>query len=136
MRLITTGCTQSAILRSLGDPGVGRMNMNEKTIRDKLVEHGQTLFHAPKQLIQFTKVQAADTLRNDLINHPHAFVLACVMDRQMKAERAWLIPYRISEKLGGFSMKDLYHLSRAEVIRLMSKPEPLHRFVDSRYDSR
>jgi len=104
--------------------------MNEKTIRDRLVEHGQMLFHAPKQLIQFTKVPEADTLLNDLINHPHAFVLACVMDRQMKAERAWLIPYRISEKLGGFSMKDLCHLSRPEVIRLMSEPEPLHRFVD------
>lgn len=104
--------------------------MNEKVIRDRLVEHGQTLFRAPKQLIQFTKVPEADALLNDLNNHPHAFVLACVMDRQIKAEKAWLVPYRISEKLSGFSMTILSRLSLADVNRLMSQPEPLHRFVD------
>ena len=104
--------------------------MNEKAIRDILVEHGETLFSAPKQLIQFTKVAEADTLLNDLDTRPHAFVLACVMDRQVKAEKAWLIPYRISEKLGGFSMAALSQLSRADVNRLMSQPEPLHRFVE------
>jgi len=99
--------------------------MNEKVIRDRLVEHGQTLFRAPKQLIQFTKVPEADALLNDLNNHPHAFVLACVMDRQVKAEKAWLVPYRISEKLSGFSMTILSRLSLADVNRLMSQPEPL-----------
>ena len=67
---------------------------------------------------------------NDLEAHPHAFVLACVMDRQVKAEKAWLVPYRISEKLNGFSMATLCSLSKAEVNRLMTHPEPLHRFVD------
>ncbi len=104
--------------------------MNEKAIRDRLVEHGQTLFHAPKQLIQFTKNPAADALLNDLTNHPHAFVLACVMDRQIKAEKAWLIPHKISEKLGGFSMQTLRQLSQADVTRLMTNPESLHRFVN------
>ncbi len=104
--------------------------MNENSIRDRLVDHGQTLFQAPKQLIQFTKVPEADALLNDLDAHPHAFVLACVMDRQVKAEKAWLIPYRISEKLHGFSMDTLSPLSRSDVNRLMTQPEPLHRFVD------
>ena len=99
-------------------------------IRNRLVEHGQTLFNAPKELIHFTRVPEADTLLNDLTNHPHAFVLACVMDRQIKAEKAWLIPYRISDKIHGFSMQTLSLLSLAEVKRLMSEPEPLHRFVD------
>jgi endonuclease III len=105
--------------------------MNERAIRDRLVEHGQTLFSAPKELIQFTKVAEADALLNDLENYPHAFVLACVMDRQIRAERAWLIPYRISERLGSFSVKALSNLSAADVSRLMSKPEPLHRFVET-----
>lgn len=105
--------------------------MNEKAIRDRLIEHGQTLFRAPRQLIRFTKELQADTLLNDLTNHPHAFVLACVMDRQVKAEKAWLIPYRISKKIGGFSMATLNTLSRADMNRLMTEPEPLHRFVDT-----
>jgi endonuclease III len=108
--------------------------MNETFIRDKLVEHGQALFRAPKQLIQFTREPRADGLLNDLTNHPHAFVLACVMDRQVKAEKAWLIPYRITEKIGGFSMQALVALSRAELYRLMTEPEPLHRFVDTMTD--
>lgn len=108
--------------------------MNEKGIRDRLVEHGQTLFRAPKALIRFTKEAGADALLNDLTDHPHAFVLACVMDRQVKAEKAWLIPYRISVKIGGFSMERLSTLSRTDVKRLMAEPEPLHRFVDMMAD--
>ena len=108
--------------------------MYEKSIRNMLVEHGERLFHAARQVVQFTKVPQADALLNDLDAHPHAFVLACVMDRQIKAEKAWLIPYRISEKLGGFSMQRLALLSRTDVNHLMSKPEPLHRFVDRMSD--
>lgn len=110
---------------------VSRKEMNDKSIRDRLVEHGETLFHAPKQPIQFTKDPLADGLLNDLDHHPHAFVLACVMDRQLKTERAWLIPYRISEKIGGFSMDILSTLSQGDVNRLMREPEPLHRFVET-----
>ena len=109
---------------------VSRKQMNEKAIRNRLVEHGEKLFRAPKQLIRFTGNKKADLLLNDLKKHPHAFVLACLMDRQIKAERAWLIPYLISQKIRGFSMKRLSALSAEDVRRLMSKPEPLHRFVD------
>jgi endonuclease III len=104
--------------------------MNEKAIRDRLVERGQILFNAPRKFVQFTRLPEADALLNDLAGYPHAFVLACVMDRQIKTERAWLIPHRISERLGSFSLDALSRLSRADVKRLMSKPDPLHRFVD------
>lgn len=103
--------------------------MDERTIRDRLVDRGRTLFSSPKTLVPFTRIQAADALLNDLAGHPHAFILACVMDRQIKAERAWLIPYKISEQLGGFSMQMLGALSRDEVKSLMTSPESLHRFA-------
>lgn len=108
--------------------------MNEKSIRDRLVGRGEILFRAPKQPISFTKEPQADALLNDLDEHPHAFVLACVMDRQVKAERAWLIPYRISQKIGGFSVERLSALTREDVNRIMREPEPLHRFVDKMAD--
>ncbi len=66
---------------------------NEAAIRDALVKRGQDLFNATQKHVQFTKNAAADALLNDLAGHPHAFVLACLMDRQVKAEKAWLIPY-------------------------------------------
>ncbi len=47
--------------------------MNEQAIAERLVEHGRTLFDAPMQTIQFTKVPEADALLNDLDSHPHAF---------------------------------------------------------------
>ena len=102
------------------------------SIRDRLVEQGEKLFQSPKQVIQFTEDTNANVLLNDLVNYPHAFVLACVMDRQVKAEKAWLIPYKITKKLNNnFSMDILCGLSLDQVEKLMKEPEPLHRFVDN-----
>ncbi len=104
--------------------------IDEQAIKSRLVERGQQLFEAPRELVRFTSEDEADRLLNDLKGHPHAFVLACVMDRQIKAERAWLIPYRFREKLGGFSIELLSQQSEADVYRLMTEPEPLHRYVE------
>ncbi len=104
------------------------MEINE--IKNRLVEHGKRLFYSPKSSVNFTGIAKADILLNDLSDYPHAFVLACVMDRQIKAEKAWIIPFKFSEKLGGFSMKILKQLTPKQVYQLMSQPEPLHRFVD------
>jgi len=103
--------------------------MNEQIIRDRLVEHGTKLFKSPREFIRFTRDNDADRLLNNLEEYPHAFILACVMDRQIKAERAWLIPYRFQEKLGGFSIKTLLIQSQEDIHKLMAEPEPLHRFV-------
>lgn len=105
--------------------------MSEKDIRETLIEQGKRLFDAPKEaLIAFTDSPGANALLNDLQTHPHAFVLACLMDRQVAYEKAWLIPYTISEKLGTFSIEALAKQSREDVKVLMSKPDPLHRFSD------
>jgi endonuclease III len=95
-----------------------------------LIRKGRRLFDAPKQFVRFTNDGKADSLLNDLEKFPHAYVLACVMDRQIRAERAWIIPYRFSEKLGGFQFSTLQALSQEQIRNLMAKPEPLHRFVD------
>lgn len=76
--------------------------MTNDTIKELLLRRGEDLFQAPPRLVAFTNEPDADTLLNDLQYHPHAFVLACVMDRQIKAERAWLIPHLISQRIGGF----------------------------------
>jgi len=104
--------------------------MDELTIRDRLVKHGTLLLTAPTQLTHFAGIAAADVLLNDIKRSPHAFVLACTMDRQIKAERAWAIPHLIERKIGGFSMKQLNKLSRDEINKLMSEPEKLHRFPE------
>ncbi len=102
--------------------------MNEKEISQILIGKGQALFQSPKAFIRFTNDDSADSLLNDLENFPHAFVIGCVMDRQVKAEIAWAIPYAISEKLGNFSFQTLSNLSLNQIEKLMTEPSPLHRF--------
>src|SRR5687767_10086385 len=50
------------------------------------------------------------------------------MDRQIRAERAWQVPYLLSQKLKGFDFPSLKRLSLTRIVRLMTVPEPLHRF--------
>jgi len=70
------------------------MNKNTKEIIKILIDRGKELLKQPYKKIEFTGNEEADNLLNDLDNFPHAFVLACIMDRQIKAERAWL--FRVS----------------------------------------
>jgi len=105
--------------------------VSEGDIRKLLLDKGQGLFDAPPQKpIIFTHVKAANLLLSDLERYSHAFVLACVMDRQMKAELAWLIPHRLEQKLEGFAFPKLAQLSLSDWGQLMRYPEPLHRFPD------
>lgn len=87
----------------------------DSIIAAELVQRGQRRFSAPATPVLFTNEPGADALLNDLANHPHAFVLACVMDRQIKAERAWAIPYRLAQVLGGFSLKRLLEVTPEEL---------------------
>jgi endonuclease III len=111
--------------------------MNETAIRDRLVEKGRSLFEAPKEkLIEFIGDPAADALLNDLDKRPHAFVLACLMDRLVDYKRAWLVPYKISQKLKGeFSIEVLSQLSPEKVKQLMSGPPPLIPFFNKMSDT-
>lgn len=102
--------------------------MTAKLISHILVDKGKTLFDSPREFVSFTSDHQADLLLNDLASTPHAFVLACVMDRLIKAELAWSIPYRIARKVGNFEFNTLSALKLKEIESLMTDPEPLHRF--------
>jgi len=80
--------------------------------------------------VNFTGNPEADKLLNDIETTPHAFVLACVMDRQIKAEKAWLIPYFIAKKLGSLEFRFLAGFSVEKINNLMTIPQPLHRFPE------
>jgi len=92
-----------------------------------LIERGGELLAQPRSRIDFSRNIGADNLLNDLDNYPHAFVLACVMDRQMRAERAWLIPYEVSKELDGFEFRKLLLLD-VNAIKEIFKRKSLHRF--------
>ena len=63
----------------------------------------------------------------DLKNTPHAFVLACIMDSGISAERAWQIPSKIKEGIGSFELKKLLE-KKGEINSLFTGSPPLHRY--------
>ncbi len=107
------------------------MTMSIEPIRNRLVRRGSKIFRQPASFVAFSKVEESDRLLNDLEHHPHAFVVACLMDRQVRAELAWLVPHRLRERLGSFAFSRLRRLSERRIRHLMTNPEPLHRFTDT-----
>ena len=100
----------------------------EEQIKVRLLKRGKELLSKPYEKVPFTKHDNADDLFNDLSNYPHAFVLGCLMDRRMPAEKAWMVPYNIKLRLGSFEFADLQKLSLEDVESLMMAPTPLHRY--------
>lgn len=100
---------------------------NQEKIVKILIRKGKELFNQPYKKIEFTKNPEADNLLNNLKEYPHAFVLACIMDRQIKAEKAWLIPYKISKEIGTFKFSKLLSLKLSEIKKIF-KRKNLHRF--------
>lgn len=78
------------------------INSKEKIV-DILIEKGNDLFKRLYKYIEFTKNNESDKGLNNLKDFPNTFVLACVIDRQIKTEIAWLIPYEISEGIKNFN---------------------------------
>jgi endonuclease III len=117
-------------MMSGGDAVTHVETRNEAAIRDRLVERGRALFDARKEPIRFTDDDNANTLLNDIVGCPHAFVLGCMMHVREKAERAWLVPYRISQRFGGFTIEMLRQLSLPDMKRLMKEPDRIHRMPD------
>jgi len=103
---------------------------NQDKIVETLIKRGNELFGLPYEKVNFTGNDEADDLLNDINQFPHAFVLACVMDRQIKAERAWIIPYVISQEIGGFDFERLLKLD-LKSLKETFKKRSLHRFNDT-----
>ena len=103
--------------------------MTEKAIREKLIQYGRDHIRLKTELVSFTSDKEANELINDIKKRPHAYVLACIMDRQVKAETTWLIPHKFRQRMNqDFSMDLLANLTKEEVKKIMLFPTPLHRF--------
>ncbi len=66
---------------------------------------------------------------NNMKDFPHAFVLGCVMDKQIKAERAWTIPYKVYQELGNFEIEFLADISLDKYKEMFDEGK-YHRFND------
>ena len=104
---------------------------NLDAVREILIKRGNELLSEKKvDIVRFTDNLDSDKLMNDFENTPHAYVLSCVMDRQIKAERAWQIPFKVSQLLGTFEFDKLQKISLDQFKELF-KENNLHRFNDT-----
>ncbi len=102
--------------------------MEETKVAAVLRKRGDALLGEPFRLVAFTGDPNADSLLNDLQGYPHAFVLACLMDRQCPAEVAWAVPFRFKQRLKTFQFAALAALSLAQVQAYFVQEPPLHRY--------
>jgi len=95
-----------------------------------LVTIGKKRFENPEEnSVHLVEDQEANSFLNDLVNFPHAYVLSCCMDRQVKAEIAWMIPIRLRKIIGDFSIETLDNISLEEYLTIFNE-NTLHRFND------
>lgn len=97
----------------------------------KLVEIAKQVFNDKNQgNVHFVDNEEYNNFLNDIEKYPHAFVLACLMDKQMKAERAWEIPCKVYDELGNFDINYLVELPEITYIDLFLKNK-YHRFNEA-----
>jgi len=98
---------------------------------EKLVELAKEKFiKNEQQQVYFTGDDKVDIFLNDLEKHPHVFVLGCLMDRQIKAERAWKIPYDVWQIIGSKEITDWEERTEEEYIEIFTDKN-LHRFPET-----
>jgi len=79
---------------------------------------------------RFTDNKEIDDELCDIEKRPYMFVLACVMDRQINAERAWSIPHFVCEGLKASTFAELAALPEDEIVNFFMK-ENIHRFDET-----
>lgn len=94
-----------------------------------LVNYAQRVNEEQRKIgkAQFLKNAEENDFLNDIEHYPHAFVLACCMDKQVPAEKAWHIPWAIKEECSEFTIAKLSAFS-FEWYRDIFIRKSLHRF--------
>ena len=103
------------------------MSDSTTEISQILFQKAKGLHEKPRYLIPFTRIPASDALLNDIEHYPHYFVLGCIMDRQIVAEKAWNIPHIVSEYSGGREFSSFLTLTQEDVNEIF-RERRLHRF--------
>jgi len=75
---------------------------------------------APRQAhnvrtVVFSDTKEANELINDLEAYPHAYVLACLMNRQVDANTAWTLPYKFRQRFDSFDFEKMAPLSLDDI---------------------
>jgi len=101
--------------------------MPSQEIVDFLIQQGKKFLEKPRELVCFSGDLEADLFLNNIEQYPHHFVLGCVMDRQVSSQRAWRIPWRFSELVGGYAFSKWFSVDLESVVEMFQR-ESFHHF--------
>lgn len=104
------------------------MQRNEQLI-NHLIDRSTKRLLNPIEHVAFSGNRAADELTNDLTHYPHAFLLGCLFDRQVKAEIAWQAPYGLYQRIGRFDIDYIASIDESGWLSFILNPSPLHRYA-------
>ena len=98
---------------------------------EKIVEIGLDYFNKKDSgQVHFVNDKRTNDLLNDIKNNSYVYVLACLMDRQIKAEKAWVIPQKIFDILHTSDFNELQKVPLKKYVKIFNENN-LHRFNDS-----
>lgn len=64
-----------------------------------------------------------------ILNNLNAFIIGLISDQSVKAETAWSLPYKLSERLGNFEFKEiLKKYNEKDIEDIIRKKTSLHRY--------
>lgn len=92
-----------------------------KIVTKRMIEIGYEQLNSPKEHVPFTNNIEWDKLLNNIENYSHLFVLGCLADKQIKANRAWSIPMKIGEEIQSFAFADFLKLGISEYLELFER---------------
>lgn len=81
----------------------------------------------PIEGLRYTNNEDVDKGLRDIVGKPYLFVLACVMDRQIQAEKAWAIPHSVCQYFAINDFRGLAELTKEEIVECF-KEKNLHRY--------
>ncbi len=99
---------------------------HDQRLVDAILAHGGALAANDQSGVNgvFTRDSEADRL---LMDDPFAFLIGVIVDYQMPAERAWILPHRLKLRLRGWGPTYLAEHAD-EVVAAFGEPPKLHRF--------
>ena len=96
-------------------------------IVESLRKYGNRLSRSrPRMWVDYTHDSEADALLNNIKRYPHLFLLGVIADRQVKAQRAWMIPIHVAGRLGSPNFESMRGLRKQQWSRMLKGK---HRFA-------
>lgn len=102
------------------------MSTTEHALIQKLHQLNKA-YSKGKEAIPATGNEDYNSRLCDIEHEPHLFLIACLMDRQIRAEHAWTIPFWLENKLGKATMPHLASLSLKKIEDAMDSMPKRHR---------